>query len=149
MEIVKEKAIKFFQSGLNCSQSVFLAYSERFNIDNELALSLSCGFGGGMGRLQETCGAVTASFMIISLFNCNKYHDNNDRKEFTYSMIQDFNEKFILLFGTTNCRSLIKCDLKTSEGRRFAKNNKLFDNICTQCIAGSVTILENMININH
>ena len=148
MEQIKENAIAFFHSGLNCAQSVLLAYSERFNIDKELALSLSCGFGAGIGRLQETCGAALSSFMVISLYNCNKYHDNNDRKEFTYSMIQDFNEKFIEIHGTSNCKSLIKCDLKTIEGRRYAKENGLFDNICTKCIKDSITILENMISIN-
>jgi len=52
----EEKAIQLFQSGLNCAQAVLTAYADDFNFDKGLAMSLSCGFGGGMGRLQETCG---------------------------------------------------------------------------------------------
>jgi C_GCAxxG_C_C family probable redox protein len=142
----KEKeAVEFFQSGLNCAQSVLLTYSEKLEIAQKLAVSIACGFGAGMGRLQETCGAVTGSFMVISVYNCQKYSDNNARKENTYKMIQDFNEKFKSLHGTTNCRELINCDLNTEEGRQFAKANRLFENVCEKCVSDSVMILENLI----
>lgn len=72
MKTKAEKAIAYFNSGLNCAQSVFTAYAEEFNIDPELAISISCGFGGGMGRLQETCGAVTGAFMVLGMHNCQK-----------------------------------------------------------------------------
>jgi hypothetical protein len=47
-----EQALTSFRSGLNCAQSVVSAYSEQFNGDLDLALGISCGFGGGMGRSQ-------------------------------------------------------------------------------------------------
>jgi len=50
---VEEKAIGSFKSGLNCAQAVVSAYADELNFDNNLALSVSCGFGGGMGRLLE------------------------------------------------------------------------------------------------
>lgn len=61
------KAIESFRSGLNCAQAVVTAYADELNFDNNLALSVSCGFGGGMGRLQETCGAVTG-YQMNSIF---------------------------------------------------------------------------------
>jgi len=149
MEQIIDNALTFFHSGLNCAQSVLLAYSERFNIDKELALSLSCGFGAGIGRLQETCGAVLGSVMVMSFYNCNKYQDNSDRKEYTYEMILNFYEKFISIHGTANCMSLINCDLKTVEGRKFAKEKGLFNTICAKCITDSITLLENMISFNQ
>ena len=145
MESIEEKAIRTFRSGLNCAQAVLTAYSEEMKFDNNLALSLSCGFGGGMGRLQETCGAVTGSFMVLGIFNCKKLTDNKDRKEATYSMIQKFSQEFKQINGTTDCLELHKCDLKTEEGNRYAKENNLFGTVCEKCISDSVKTVNKLI----
>lgn len=70
MKVIEEKAIVSFKAGLNCAQAVLTAYADDLSFDNNLALSVSCGFGGGMGRLQQTCGAVTGSFMVLGIYNC-------------------------------------------------------------------------------
>jgi len=145
MTAIDEKAITTFRSGLNCSQAVLTAYSDELNFDNNLALSVSCGFGGGMGRLQETCGAVTGSYMVLGIYVCKKITENKDRKEETYSMIQKFSEKFKQINGTTDCKSLLKCDLKTEEGQRYAKENNLFEIICEKCIKDSLRIVDELI----
>jgi C_GCAxxG_C_C family probable redox protein len=141
---VEEKAIGSFKSGLNCAQAVLTSYSDELKFDNNMALSVACGFGGGMGRLQETCGAVTGSFMVLGIHNCKKFTDNNGRKEATYAMIQKFNEKFIQINGTTNCKSLLKCDLKTEDGHRYAKENNLFEIVCEKCILDSIRIVNQL-----
>src|SRR5664279_237116 len=145
MESIEEKAIRTFRSGLNCAQAVITAYSEEMKFDNNLALGVSVGFGGGMGRLQKTCGAVTGSFMVLGIFNCKKLSDNKDRKETTYSMIQKFSQEFKLINGTTDCLELLKCDLKTEEGNRFAKENNLFGTVCEKCISDSVRTINKLI----
>ena len=145
MESIEEKAIRTFRSGLNCAQAVVTAYSEEMKFDNSLALSVSCGFGGGMGRLQETCGAVTGSFMVLGIFNCKKLTDNKERKEATYSMVQKFSQEFKQINGTTDCLELLKCDLRTEEGNRFAKENNLFGTVCEKCISDSLTIINKLI----
>jgi C_GCAxxG_C_C family probable redox protein len=97
-----------------------------------------------MGRLQEKCGAVTGSFMVIGIYCCKKFMDNNTRKDESYSMIQQFNEKFISINGSTECKSLIKYDISTEEGRKMAKENKVFDTICEKCVLDSITILDKL-----
>ncbi len=139
-----ENTLNAFRSGLNCAQSVLSAYTEDLKVDNGLALSLSCGFGAGMGRLQGTCGAVTGAFMAIGAYNCKKYSENKDRKEETYAMIQRFNDRFVSLNGTTECRKLINCDLSTEEGRKYAHDHHLFEKVCEKCITDSVGILDEM-----
>lgn len=145
MNIKKEKALDTFRSGLNCAQAVLTAYSEDLNFDESLALNISCGFGGGMGRLQETCGAVTGSFMVLGIYNGNKFDDNKDKKEESYSMIQKFSEKFKLTHHTMDCKSIINCDLKTEAGQLYAKENNLFETVCEKCISDSITILGELI----
>ena len=145
MESIEEKALRTFRSGLNCAQAVLTAYSDEMEFDNNLALSVSCGFGGGMGRLQETCGAVTGSFMVLGIFNCKKLKENKERKEVTYSMIQKFSQEFKQINGTTDCLELLKCDLKTEEGNAYAKENNLFGTVCEKCISDSVKIVNKLI----
>jgi C_GCAxxG_C_C family probable redox protein len=148
MKTKEEKAIEGFRSGLNCAQAVLKGYSDTLRFDNEFALNISAGFGGGMGRLQETCGAVTGSYMVLGVYNGMKYTDNKDKKEFTYSMIQKFSDKFISLNGTTNCRALLKCDLRTEEGMQLAHENNLFEEVCEKCIADSFKIIDELIALS-
>jgi C_GCAxxG_C_C family probable redox protein len=145
IELKVEIAIRSFNADLNCAQSVMTAYMEEFNIDPEIALSVSCGFGGGMGRLQETCGAVTGAFMVLGIHNCKKYTDNKDRKEKTYAMIQEFSDKFKSLHGTMDCRLLLNCDLRTEEGQRYVKENKLHETICEKCVSDSIRLIEELV----
>ena len=56
-----------FDEGYACSQSVLLAFADHFKLDKTTAKRISATFGGGMGRLRETCGAVTGGFMVMGL----------------------------------------------------------------------------------
>lgn len=141
----EEKVIDSFKSGLNCAQSVLTTYSDDLNFDDHLALRMACGFGAGMGRLQETCGAVSGSFMVLGIYNCIKHSDNEERKEKTYTMIQRFADKFKAIHGTTDCKSLLNCDLKTEEGRDYAHDHNLYEIICEKCILDSIRIIEELI----
>jgi len=140
----EKKAIESFRSGLNCSQAVFSAYAEKLDFDEKLALSVACGFGGGMGRLQETCGAVTGAFMAIGVHTCKKYTDNRERKEVSYTLIQDFSRRFKKIHSTTDCIDLLGVDLKTQEGSRIANEKNLFGTICEKCISDSIKIVNEL-----
>ena len=43
------EAEDLFDRGFNCAQAVFSTYCELFGLEPELALKISCSFGGGMG----------------------------------------------------------------------------------------------------
>jgi C_GCAxxG_C_C family probable redox protein len=145
VETKAEKAISSFKAGYNCAQSVVLAFSDELGFDENQALSMSVGFGGGMGRLQEKCGAVTGAFMVIGLYTSKKYEDNLSRKNHSYAMIQQFDQRFKSLHQTTQCRDLLNCDLKTDEGHAFAVENKLFERICQKCITDAIGIVDDLV----
>lgn len=142
---IEEKAIATFRAGLNCAQAVVSAYADELNFDKDVALSISCGFGGGMGRLQGTCGAVTGSYMVLGLYNCKDITDNKDRKAATYAMVQRFSEKFLEANGSTDCISLLKQEIKTEEGHQKAKEENLFESVCEKCISDSIGIINQLI----
>lgn len=144
METPIDKAISAFRSDFNCAQSVLTAFSDQLNFDRKLALCISSGFGGGMGRLQKTCGAVTGAFMVLGVYNGTRYVTNHERKEYTYAMIQAFNKRFLELHGSCDCGALLNCNLNTEEGKAFARDNNLFEKRCETFIRDAIVILEEL-----
>ncbi len=67
MSKYSDRAIELFMEGKNCSQAVFAAFAPDLGLSEEMALSVSIGLGGGVGRLREVCGAVSGSAMVVGL----------------------------------------------------------------------------------
>ena len=107
-----EKAGELFREGYNCAQSVFCAFAEDLGIDFKTALKLSSSFGGGMGRLREVCGAVSAMFMIAGLKYGYTTPNNDEIKGKHYARIQELAERFKEKHGTIICRELLGLDIK-------------------------------------
>ena len=139
-----EKAVEIFDSGFNCAQAVISMYTEKYKLDIEQALRLSCGFGAGMARMQETCGAVTGAIMIIGLAVGEKRPDLTDRKEEVYAIISEFIKQFKDKNNSIKCSELLKCDVNTEEGRYFYDVNELHDKVCMKCIKDAVEILDKL-----
>lgn len=105
------RAKAFFLDGYNCSQSVFLAYCDLFGIDERFGATLVAPLGGGMGRLREVCGTVSASFIIAGL----KYPagipantpEGKEAKTKNYTVIQELAERFKKENGSIVCRELL------------------------------------------
>jgi len=138
---IKKEAIERFRSSFNCSQSVLSSMAGKIETDVSFLEKVSSGFGGGMGHMQETCGAVTGSFMAISLYCGNKYCDNHERKEEAYKLIKKFDSEFKKLHKTTNCRELIGYELDSPLDHDRAVENNVLERICEKCISDSLDIL--------
>jgi C_GCAxxG_C_C family probable redox protein len=100
-----------------------------------------------MGRMQQTCGAVTGAFMVLGILNFGKSDDINQVRESSYSMIQEFSKRFQHKHSSIECAALLNCDLKTDQGREYFSQNNLKETICEACVLSSVEILEQMIGI--
>ena len=64
-----EKAKALFKQGFNCSQSVCAACADLYDMDEETALRVAASFGGGIGRMRQTCGAACGLFVLAGLEN--------------------------------------------------------------------------------
>lgn len=101
------KARKLFQQGYNCSQSVAGAFYEELGIPLETAVRLSSSFGGGMGGLRSTCGAVTGMFLVAGLlFGYDSPTDYNAKKAH-YARIRQLAADFTKKHDTLICRELL------------------------------------------
>jgi C_GCAxxG_C_C family probable redox protein len=139
------KVIQSFREDKNCSQAVLLGFTDRFQILEEHALSISSGFGAGMGRLQKTCGAISGAYMVIGLYAGTKSQNNTERKETAYSMIQEFTRRFEEKQGTSQCSDLLHCDLRSIEGKNYFEDNHLREKVCEKCIQLSLNILDELL----
>ena len=102
-----QKAMALFQEGYNCSQSVFLAFEDCYDMDHQTALRLSSSFGGGMGRLREVCGAVSGMFMVAGLMYGYEDPKNMEEKTQHYARIQELARRFEEVNGSIVCRNLL------------------------------------------
>ena len=109
-----EKAKALFLEGYNCAQAVFGAFAEDFGLDLELAMKLSSGFGGGMGRLREVCGAVSGMFMVFDMKHGYTSPTDKESKMGLYSHIQKLAKDFEDDNGSIICRELLGlCEKKS------------------------------------
>ena len=106
--VYSQKARKLFKDGYNCAQSVFCTFCDETGMDFETALKLASSFGGGMGRLREVCGAVSAMFMIAGLKSGYTQPNNDDVKGEHYTRVQKLAEEFKKKHDTIICRELLK-----------------------------------------
>lgn len=102
-----DKAKELFLQGYNCAQAVVGAFCEDFGLDFDLAMKLSAGFGGGIGRLRETCGAVSGAVMAVSLAQGEFDVTNPNAKTAVYKEIRKLIEDIESQTGSIVCADLL------------------------------------------
>lgn len=107
MDTHAQKARQLFESGYNCAQSVFAAFSDVTGMDHSIALRLSSSFGGGVGRLRELCGAVSGMAMVLGLLYGYEENDDDTAKAIHYARVQQLAQKFEQENGALTCRALL------------------------------------------
>lgn len=140
-----DEADMIFHSGFNCCQSVFGAYASDFGMSEDEAFKLSCGFGGGMGRTKNTCGAVTGAVMAISMKYGKFRQEDTEAKDLTYQKVRDFINEFIKENGSDNCYKLIGYDLLNADEKKEFIAKDLHIKICRKAVLSAVEILEKML----
>ena len=137
-----DNATDCFNNGFNCAQAVFSAYAPLLGIREDDALRIATGFGAGMGRQQEVCGAVTGAYMVISSMRGMTDAKDIAAKETTYAMVKDFTRRFCQLHSSISCRSLLGCDINTDEGKKDYNERKLSTAVCLPCVQDACRIVE-------
>ncbi len=107
------KAKELFSGGCNCCQAVFAAFCDETGMTRETALKLSAPFGGGMGRLREVCGAVTAMFMTAGLKYGYTDCADEETKMRHYADIRELARRFENEYGSIICRKLLDLEGKS------------------------------------
>ena len=143
-----ELAKKYHGLGYGCAQAVLASFAPDYGLSEEAALRISTGFGSGMGRLCEVCGALTGGFMVMGLKHGKVITDGNrygSNTEITYQLVSELAAKFCARNGSIYCRELIGHDLSNPEERAKVVEMGLFTTTCGKCILDSVELLEEML----
>lgn len=101
------RAKELFLNGYNCSQAVICAFAQEIGLDEYTLRRLGSSFGGGMGRLREVCGGVSAMFLVLGLL-CG-YDEPGDQKAKAehYEKVQELARRFEQENGSIICRELL------------------------------------------
>ena len=142
-----EKAKNLFKEGYNCAQAVFGAFCEDFGFDFETAMKLSSGFGGGMGRLREVCGAVSGMFMVFDLKYGYTSPKAKEEKMQLYSHIQTLAKEFESNNGSIICRELLNLQEKSSVPTPDDRTNEYYKKRpCAELVEFAADLVDSYMN---
>lgn len=137
-----KQGVEWFNRGYNCAQSVFVPHALALGIDRDTALKVPAGFGGGMVRRGETCGALSGALMALGLYYGQDSKNPPESKEKCYSLCQRFIEDFEKRKKSINCSDLMGFDMSDPGLRSKAGEQGKFDTICTGLVEFSLELLE-------
>lgn len=144
-----ERAKQLHEQGYGCAQAVLTSFAPEYGLPEEIALKLSTGFGSGMGRMCEMCGALTGAYMVIGLKYGKSYTDGTRygiNTETTYKLVSEMAARFAERNGSTCCRDLIEHDLGDPEQRAEVVALGYFTTRCGKYIRDSVELVEEILS---
>lgn len=107
------RAVSYFKEGYNCAQSVVAAFADLYGFTEEQALRMSASFGGGIGRMRQTCGAACGMFLLVGL-ECGAVRgDDRVGKSHNYAVVQQLAQAFERENGSLICAELLGLKPKT------------------------------------
>lgn len=143
-----EAAASCFEAGFNCAQAILSTYGLEFGLDRETALRVAAPLGGGMGRMGHVCGAVSGAYIVLGLRHGgtrSRRKASKASKERVYRFVREFADRFTARNGSTICRELVGCEIRTPAGRRRAREQHLFKTRCPRFVRDAAEIIEELI----
>lgn len=133
---IEEQAKRSFNSGLNCAESVLSAVKNELDAkeraDDLIIPRIATGFGGGISRNGDVCGALIGGVMAIGLALGRDKAEQS--REPCYRAVDQFYNDFRARFGSCRCRELTNANLKTPEGVE-AYRTEVHADVCVPIVA--------------
>lgn len=142
----RELATQYFLDGYNCSQALALAFSDLIPVEKDTLLSMMSSFGGGMGRLREVCGAVSAMFAVAGILYGYSGPETGDVKMNHYARIQELAARFEKEWGSIVCRELLGLTQKKDDPTPAPRTKEYYGTRpCPAIIGDAAELLDNYI----
>jgi C_GCAxxG_C_C family probable redox protein len=138
-------ALASFQSGITCSSAVFSAFADELGLDDKTAMKIGCGFGAGISRTGNICGAVSGAIMVIGLKYGKAEQGDNAATEKTRALTRQFIQEFTRKNGSVNCTELLRYNLSNQDDYDAAVKANLFRTKCPECVRDAAEILERIL----
>lgn len=144
-----DRAYELFKEGYNCSQSVFGAFSEELGVDFDTAVKLASGFGGGIGRMREVCGAFSGLVMAASLIYGYDDPKATTEKTALYEKIRALADKFCEDNGSIICKELLGLQAAEKSAVPEARTSEYYKKRpCAELCRYAADLLEEFIRNN-
>lgn len=145
-----ERAKEYFLQGFACSQAVALAFADIMGLDEDTIRKITLPFGGGVGRLRLTCGAVSGMALVIGAVFADSENTPENKKN-TYAIVQELCGKFKEKTGSLICAELlagmkVPVEIGGEAEKRTAEYYK--KRSCADMVALATEILENYLKEN-
>ncbi len=130
-------AVSHAEEGFLCSESVLMALGECLGVFNEVIPRIATGFGAGIGRRGEVCGALAGGVMGLGLrFGRDIAEERDDgRRPYWYST--EFIQNFRARHGSVRCGDLLGLDLSRPEDAQRYREAGLWESTCRDLIAAA------------
>lgn len=146
MKSRKQEAVNNFKAGFNCAQSVFITYADLYGIDRELALKMSCSFGGGMGRMREVCGCVSGMLLLAGLETGNTDPENQEAKKVNYELVRVLADEYKNINKSIICRELLGLDKREDNASPSIRTDEYYKKRpCVKLVEDAAGIVENIL----
>ncbi len=142
-----ESAKALFLEGYNCAQAVFCAFEDVTGLPRQTAARIASGFGGGIGRMREVCGAVSGAVMTLDMALGYDDPQAAAAKAAHYRLIQEFARRFREENGSILCRELL-AGVQTTPGSDPQARTPAYyrKRPCPELVALSAQITQQMLN---
>ena len=140
-----DDALASFNRGITCSSAVFSAFSEELGLDDKKAKKIGCGFGAGISRTGNICGAVFGAIMVIGLKHGKVKQGDDGATEKTRALTRQFILEFTKKNGSVNCTELLGYNLSNQDEYDAAAKQKLFRTKCPEYVRDAADILERIL----
>lgn len=132
MESRIEKTLELRAKGYNCCQAVACTYCDLVGIDEDIMFRVAEGFGGGMGDMQGTCGAVSGAVLLAGMKNSGG-KDLHNTKAATQKLSKAIRTAFTVKNTSVVCKELKGIDTGT------------VIRTCPGCITDAAAIVETLL----
>jgi len=134
-------------SKTNCAQAVLSTHCGLFGLDRKTALEIAQGFGGGMARTGQTCGAVTCAYMVIGLSRKIKAENARENVDDSYKLVQEFTRRFKEMHRSTMCTELVGYNLAVPEELAAARREGAFTGVCANLVRDAANIMDALLDL--
>ena len=139
----QEQAVEAFLGGCNCAQAVFSTYADLFGIDRQTAMNLTNSMGGGISRLREVCGTVSAIALLAGLAEGEVDPGDLKAREKVYQKTRDLLAKFEEENGSLVCRELLGILGREQAARPSERTQEYYKKRpCAKFVACAARIIE-------
>jgi C_GCAxxG_C_C family probable redox protein len=147
--LTREETIRlaagYAEEGFLCSESVLMALGDCLGISSDLIPRIATGFGAGIGRKGEVCGAASGGVMGLGLKFGREVVEGGEGERKPYWFATEFLTRFEARCGEVRCQDLLGLDLSRPEAVEEYRRRGYWDTKCRELIKTAAGLSHDLI----